>query len=155
VALANQSISGGAYSNSQAPPLSQNDVVLWLPLAEFLSHIRTPMGSSLSSKPLTLKRMVGSSALMGGLRDQKARPSGFEPRFLLARSDGRLWEICVHRHGISAADLQRFCYIATTATQQYTATPFITPQQSRHPTGSLLQLGTGAMFFVRSDGVGC
>jgi hypothetical protein len=45
------------------------------------------------------------------------------------------------------------CHVNTTATQKYKTSPFITLQQLRHPTGSLLQLGTGAMFCVRSDGV--
>ena len=44
--------------------------------------------------------------------------------------------------------------LRTTATQKYTTSPCITPQQLRHPTCSSLQFGTGAMFCVRSDDVG-
>jgi hypothetical protein len=45
-------------------------------------------------------------------------------------------------------------HVNTTATQQYTTSPCITPQQLRHPTGSLLQLGTAAMFCERSHDAG-
>jgi hypothetical protein len=40
-------------------------------------------------------------------------------------------------------------HVNTIATQQCMTSPCITPQQLRHPTGSLLQLEIGAMFCVR------